>query len=412
MESIRYQDAVLPGLLALAYYGFAQATIGNLPNASPEHRGWYLPIFLGVYSLWLVRDSLELHEFRRPHGYHEATKYVVRKIWVGVDVLQIGVTCLAIVEMKIACHIGPFSLKDGAVLVALLGSGLANWIMVKMRDANEPQAFTTYVAALDVDTLPAITLFPSGKSYTLVDLGCGDGRRTKEIITILVEKPTKVIGIDWSEASEAEFRKNVALDSSSAASDPSMDSVQFSRLEGLSAACVAQLRPNSDPVVLYISHYRLSTSRDRKDLRAFVEALSKKVTLCALLWRAPAPGSVRHTAAALSGGDYFAPQFSVFDAGFVSDLAVKLKLEPVGDCDPKKGKPTTAITQRLRLGNLFQATEWLACFVPPRIADRVDYWLRQQNSAGSKTMPDDDAVYAFARPTPRPTGAAAITGAP
>jgi hypothetical protein len=401
LERIRLQDLVLPVVLALAYLYYAWTKIRSLPEVqSSVASGTHLPkdagaepivkLFLLIYFLWGLRDLLELLDVGRPHGHHAATKYVVRMIWLGVDVIQMLVAGLAIFEISL-CDMEFFSLKDLAVFVAFIGWVLVYWVTKNMRDANEAQAFTAYVAALDPDGVEgkedlsaALGASTYPYKYTLVDLGCGDGRRTKEMFDALNPKPGKIVGVDWSEASQASFEGELR----------STDCVViFKHVKRFNAKSVEALDLQGDLIVLHISHFWSVNKFARSGLKAFVKALPKAQLRC-LLWRAPAPGSLSHTAAALSGGDYLAPPFTVLDVNLINEIAADLDLTAIA-CAPSEGRATAIFLQQLRLGNLFQVTEWLSCCVPTRIADRVEHWLRQQRSFDK--VPDNDAVYAFSK---------------
>jgi hypothetical protein len=402
LEHIRWQDAVMPFMLAFAYVAYGLPRIYELADPGVDSRFgsvWpvlkvsYVAIFLTLYVAWLIRDVRELAELPKAQGALATSKRHIRFTWLVVDALQILVILSIATWMSADVESVPgLHTKDLAIVAAFVGNLFVSVLVRHMREGSERQAFSDYVAAIqpvDARWLVPLQGLIGWEEYTVVDIGCAEGKRTAELVEALAYiglPPSAVIGIDDDPSPEGGFKDTVKRVTGT---EP-----PFYCVTGLSDAVarVAKAR-----VVLYISHFSPAMSGDRDQLKSLIVALLESKQLAGLIWRLPAPGSIIDTATSMGTGDYWQPvHIHLRDRILLREVTDLLRcsgMQPVA-CDPVAGSTSMKVEQRLKIRlRYLQIMEWMGAYLPSQVVPRVDHWLRQQTPL--EEVRDDDVVYVF-----------------
>jgi hypothetical protein len=211
IDKLRKRDLVLPIALGSAYGSYALSILFNLPTFSVVA----LVAMISLYIVWFIFDLIEF-------GSEASNRGKINKIvWMSIDVVCVGILGWIVFE-DITSWMGSNSvqetttrlwstyMKDGVIVLCVSVFIIAGFIQRVWRDESYYQAtYTNYLnhvprlkIAVGTDSRQLLGILQekfAEKSIRVLDFGCANGIRGKELLEFLgirSETILKYIGLE------------------------------------------------------------------------------------------------------------------------------------------------------------------------------------------------------------------------
>lgn len=378
------------GLFAASAYAEYQNTLGQLGELDPgiptqkNLLTSSLVVFLLLYLAWFFRDLCELRANRDPKK--RKTIY----LWFGIELVACVLIGGAILH-ALTVFILPKNLEywvfNKDTVIAL---SLALWLLIQGWEklgfeAHYKEQYSAYLPRNTIKSIePALTQdIPLGTRNVVIDIGCGDGKRLKELVawTRLIDRiedgSLKLIGIDRDINWEGPF---------------------LTETENLNAEFRCSLReiPWRDVGLIFLSHILY----EPKTAKKIAHYISQCVPGTFVVVRGTSPNSIFAMVSGAFSHRLWKPTIShLWIESQLKDLVAKSDLVRV-DTGSEEGKPDAIIEQiyELNYASIKDLQELLGHLYGRETKEMVGRYLTELfELSRSSYITNHDFVYVYQR---------------